>query len=84
MPDGLRLLTNLLGELGRHEDKAKELVILLDGHALALELAARQCLGGPRDLAKIKAQVERTPSLDVLTLEGARSAARPAWSVASC
>ncbi len=64
VPDGLRLLTNILGELGQHEDKARDLVLLLDGHALALELAARQCLGGPRDLAKIKAQLERTPSLN--------------------
>jgi tetratricopeptide (TPR) repeat protein len=79
--DGLRLLANLLGQLGRYEGTAKELIGVLDGHPLALELAARQALGGPRDLGRIKAQLERTPALDILTLEGEE---RRDTSVARC
>jgi hypothetical protein len=69
----LELLTNFLGPLGRHEDAAKSLVKLLDGHPLALEVAARRCDNGAGDLSWVLRRLRAGPALGELKLPGQES-----------
>jgi len=71
--EALELLTNLLGPLGRHEDAAKTLVKLLDGHPLALEIAARRCDNGVADLPWVVRRLRSGPTLGELKLPGQES-----------
>jgi hypothetical protein len=71
--EALELLTNLLGPLGRHEGAAKELVKLLDGHPLALEIAARRCDNGVEDLPWVVRRLRAGPTLGELRLPGQES-----------
>lgn len=56
--------------LGRYEPDARELVRLLEGHPLALMLAARLCLEGLVDLPGVLRRLKQKPTLGVLKLRG--------------
>jgi tetratricopeptide (TPR) repeat protein len=73
--EALTMLGNLLGALGRHRETARQVVHLLEGLPLALELAARRCDEGAPDLPWLLGQLQGKPTLGVLTLPGQPSRA---------
>lgn len=71
--EGADMLARFLGPLGRHEAAARQIVGLLEGLPLALELAARRCDEGAEDLPWLLGQLQSKPTLGVLTLPGQAS-----------
>ncbi|MBS1251099.1 MAG: Regulatory protein AfsR [Anaerolineales bacterium] len=68
--EAVELVANILGELGEYEPAAREVVDLVEGLPLALDLGARLCDNGPADLPWLAERLKQKPSLDILKLEG--------------
>jgi hypothetical protein len=67
----LDLLSQHLEEsLDGFEDAAQQLVVLLEGHPLALVLAAKKCLAGPQELPWLLRRLEGKQLLNILKLPG--------------
>ena len=71
--EALALLANILGPPGTDEAAAQEVIGLVEGLPLALDLAARLCENGPADLVGLAVRLRERPALDILKLEGAET-----------
>ncbi|MFQ5344026.1 MAG: CHAT domain-containing protein, partial [Anaerolineae bacterium] len=68
--EALELLSNILGPLDGHAEAARQVIRLVEGLPLALDLAARLCDNGADDLPWLVRRLEGRPALDILKLEG--------------